>query len=361
MKISKTTMMSIVSLLVALFLVVPMLGSVPGKGPSELRSIPVNVKKAQRLKMSQIASDVRKVVLQYSEESAFGRVRRLIVSDNIIVLDQLDNIMVFDINGRFIRQIGRQYKSRRLGSNIHDIAYDEAEGVLYLSTSDNGVVCLDLQGNLLKEMDLCRPRDAIYVNRGQIMLFSHRDLERVEDGYRNQAKMFVYNSVGENIDSVEVMTEIVDNRIFSFMNTYDYISFVGEQTYLHYPALTSHTFVKDTLYQYNDGKLTPAVKFDFYDIENLFQSEVRIFGLSKIWRTNNYIFVKYSYQHNDYLYVFDERNDSGINAKGGVQDNIHHCGLVEIRPLGHDMFYYTHQEEDPTGESNVDVYIGHFK
>ena len=92
------------------------LTTIQDKGDGHIPSIPVNVKENNRLKLSDIALEVKRIEPEFSEESALGRIRKVqVYNDSIFVLDQYDNLLVFDNNGKYYRQIGRPWKSRSWG------------------------------------------------------------------------------------------------------------------------------------------------------------------------------------------------------------------------------------------------------
>ena len=112
--------------------------TIQDQGDRHLPSIPVNVKENHRLKLSDIAEEVRKIEPEFNEESVLGRVRKVqVYNDSIFVLDQYDNLLVFDNKGKYSRQIGRPWKSRSLGSNFSDFTIDDKDGSVYISTANN--------------------------------------------------------------------------------------------------------------------------------------------------------------------------------------------------------------------------------
>jgi len=46
--------------------------------------------------------------------------------------------------------------------------------------------------------------------------------------------------------------------------------------------------------------------------------------------------------------------------KQGIRNNMTNCGIINIRPLGNNQFYYTRKKESEDNR-NVDIYFGTFK
>ena len=75
-----------------------------------LPSIPVNVKENHRLKLSDIAEEVRKIEPEFNEESVLGRVRKVqVYYDSIFVLDQYDNLLV----AKHLKLVGKSVTERQ--------------------------------------------------------------------------------------------------------------------------------------------------------------------------------------------------------------------------------------------------------
>ena len=336
--------------------------TIQDQGDRHLPSIPVNVKENHRLKLSDIAQEVKRIELEFSEESSFGRVRRLqVYNDSIFVLGLHDNLLVFDNKGKYSRQIGRQWKSRSLGSNFSDFSIDEADGALYLSTSNNDILKFDNQNRVFSISGVRPARAGIYSIDGQLIVFSYQFLEKTDLGLRNQTEMFICSPETGSIDSLIVTRSYPKMSMFSFMTTYDFVSRVADDTYVYVPVLDPETIVRDTVYRFHDNKLLPALKLKFSNDGELNGSGLKAVELKKIWLAGDFVFAEYTYKRENYIYCYDFRTEKGVNTNQGIRDDIFRCGTVEIRPLGNGMFYYTHQKEGTEGERNPDIYIGKFK
>lgn len=353
--------MKLLYVILSLALGLPMT-PIQDEGDGHLPSIPVNVKENHRLKLSDIAHDVKRIELEFSEESSFGRVRRLqVYKDSVFVLDQHDNLLVFDNKGKYARPIGRPWKSRSLGVNFHDFTIDEADGALYISTSKNDILKFDNQNHVFSIKGVRPSRAGIYSIDGQLIVFSYQFLEKTDLGLRNQTQMFICSPETGSIDSLIATRSYPKTSMFSFMTTYDFVSRVADETYVYVPVLDPETIVRDTVYCFHDNKLSPAFKLQFSNEGELDDSGVKTIWLSKIWLSGDYVFAEYTCKKEKYIFCHDFRTGKGVNTKQGIRDDIFRCGTVEIRPLGDGMFYYTHQKEGTEGERNVDLYIGKFK
>lgn len=115
--------------------------TIQDKDNEQIPSIPVNIKENRRLRLSDIALEVKRIEPEFSEESALGRVRKVqVFNDSAFVLDQYDNLLVFDNKGKYCRQIGRPWKNRSLGANFSDFTIDEKDGSVFISTANNDIL-----------------------------------------------------------------------------------------------------------------------------------------------------------------------------------------------------------------------------
>lgn len=328
----------------------------------QIPSIPFNVKENRRLRMSDIALEVKRIELEFSEESALGRVRKVqVFNDSVFVLDQYDNLLVFDNKGKYCRQIGRPWKNRSLGANFSDFTIDEKDGSVFISTANNDILKFDNQNRVFSISGVRPSRAGIYSIDEQLIVFSYQFLEKTDLGLRNQTEMFICSPETGSLDSLIVTRSYPKMSMFSFMTTYDFVSRVADDTYVYVPVLDPETIVRDTVYRFHDNKLIPALKLKFSNEGELDDSGVKTIWLSKIWLSENYVFAEYTYKREKYIFCHDFRTGKGVNAKQGIRDDIFRCGTIELRPLGNDMFYYTHQKEGTEGEKNPDIYIGKFK
>jgi len=233
--------MRLLILIMSLALVIPVITN-QDEDDGQIPSISVNVKENQRLKLSDIALEVKKIEPEFGEESALGRIRRLrVYNDSVFVLDQFDNLLVFDSKGKYVRQIGRPWKSRSLGVNFSDFTID-----------------------------------------GQLIIFSSQFLEKTSSGLRNQTEMFICSPDNGKIDSLMAARSYPEKHLFSFMTTYDFVSQVADDTYVYVPVLDPETIVRDTVYRFHGNKLLPALKLKFSNEGELDDSGVKTVWLRKI-------------------------------------------------------------------------------
>ena len=298
------------------------------------------------MKLSDIALEVKRIEPEFSEESALGRIKKVqVYNDSLFVLDQYDNLLVFDYKGKYYRQIGRPWKSRSWGSNFSDFTIDDGDGSLYILTSRNDIIMFDNQNRSFSINGVRPSRVGIYSVDGQLIVFSCQALEKTSLGQRNQTEMFICSLNNENIDSLIVTRSYLKTTMFSFMTTYDFISRVEDNSYVYVPVLDSETIVRDTVYRFHDNKLLSALKLKFSNEGELDDSGIKTILLAIIRLAGDYVFTDFIYKKENYIFSYDFRAGKGVNKKQGIRDDIFRNGTVEIHPLGYGMYYYTCREE----------------
>lgn len=350
-----------------LFVILSMVLQIPfmtamEKDDGPISSIPVNVKQNHRLKLSEIAQEVKRIEPEFSEESILGRVRKIqVYKDSIFVLDQNDNLLVFDQEGKYHRQVGRSWKGLTGSRNFSDFTIDDRDGSLFISTAKNDILLVD-KHNRSFSLSGVRPfLEGIYSIDGQLIVFSYQALEKTSLGLRNQTEMFICSLDSGNIDSLIVSRSYPKTSMFAFPTIYDFISQVDGNTYVYVPVLDPETFVRDTVYQFHNNQLVPALKLKFSCEGELDDAGVKTIWLSKVWLAGDYLFAEYTYKKVKYLYNYNFNTEVGVNTKQGIYDDIFNSGIIELRPLGNGMFYYTHRKEGTEWEKNPDIFIGTFK
>ena len=76
-----------------------------------LKIVPVNMRENSPVKLSEITGEIKKISLELTDESLIGYIPRIIFKDNqlIIIEGKTEKVMLFDLQGKYIRQIGRAH------------------------------------------------------------------------------------------------------------------------------------------------------------------------------------------------------------------------------------------------------------
>ena len=349
---------------ILLFVVICIISCKQQPESGTLITVPVDVAEDNPVKLSEIADDITKISLELTDESIIGFVQKVIFqNDRLIVLDgSMDaKIMVFDSEGKFIRNISQKGQGPGEFVNINDITFVSKENNIYIATHENKILCFNIDGTFINE---CKVKYPEYINfrEGYLNVFSTSLGEKVEGGYLNQTKLYKIDKECNIADSLIIKSIFSNHLQGAYYLQKHYISQTGKQTFVYYPVLTSEPIVRDTLYELRSNKLIPYLKLHFSDDGTVDSNNIKTKTLLNVWKSGMYIFANYS-KKDQFLFIYNQKTGHGANMKDGIEDDIYNNGKILIAPLQDSYFYYQFSPEtsDNNIEPNPDIYIGKLK
>ena len=330
-----------------------------------IKIIPVNIHEDSPVKLSEITEEIKKISLELTDddESLIGIITKVIYRDDrLIIYDggKTSKVLLFDSEGKYIRQIGRRGQGPGEYNGINDIAYDKSEHIIFIATYGK-ILCYNTEGVFLHECKTHSP-EYIYFQDGYMNLFSTRFGVKVEDGYLNQTTLYRMDRKCNQVDSIIVKSVILNRLSGATFPQMDYMSEVNSQTFLYYPVLTAESIVRDTLYELKERIMIPFLKLRFSDERATSSSGNKTKNLTNIWRSERFVIANYQNKDGNFCFMHDLKTGHSANMRDGFDDDIHHSGKVNIRPLGENYFYYIFTpgltDENLKEEPNPDIYIG---
>ena len=351
--------------------------SCQNEGKGDLLEIPVDIdlKKNEFPLFEIFEGEVMAVELELTDESIIGGiVCACLCNDNIVLVSGgSDDLLVFGIDGKFIRKI--RYKGQgpgELSGSINKMAIDEKKNQLYLSASKK-IVCYDLDGKFIKELSLLQ-HESFYLTgmnfiNDELLIIGEKIVKNGE-AYNKQSAIYRLNDELQLVDSC-----IIRNKYLETLSTtvsyspYDiYFSIIDSTIYSYYPEYLAPKEIpevfRDTLYRFENNRLVPELKLKFnYSNKNLLAN--KNFRLTNIFRTSRFVFVPYCLSSVQYsnLYIYDMIEKKGYNIL--VSDGTLKEGRILVRPFlnNPERFYYslTNLKPDDFEEPNPTLYIGKLK
>ena len=321
-----------------------------------LLTIPVDLSENKPTKLSEITEDIKKISLEFTDESIIGRIEKVIYqNDHLIVLDgSSDNkVLIFDSKGKFIRKIGRKGQGPGEYTRILDIAFDSKDKNIYIAASGGGILCFNINGVFVNEYKI---NYAEYINfrNGYLNVFSTSLGEKVESGFLNQTKLYKIDKECNIADSLVVKSVYLSRVQAADYPIRHYLSHVGEQTFVYYPVLTAEPIVRDTLYELRNNIMIPYLKLRFSDDGAVDSNNNKTKTLLNVWKSGMYVFANYS-KKGSFLFMHNLETGRSANMLDGIEDDIHNNGKIIIAPLQDNYVYY--HFDDETNDDNPDIYI----
>jgi len=342
------------------------------KNQGGLPEIPIDIHQDSSMPLSEITEKMTVIELELTDQSMIGPLTRgVIISKNEVFIATLDKILVFNrTNGKFIRSIGSQGQGPKEYTYILNLALDEKNKRLFISSADQKIASFDFDGNFLKEKRL--PESIIDLNYVNKELFLLADNVRTDStgGVYSHSTIYRMNDDLQTVDSCTIRDlNIKDNNGISAFGTKDYLLKGNKSLFLYYGdvflrANKAAKVLRDTLYRVENSRLIPELKFQFGNDE-----VGKFIHLTSIYRSSRYVFggyLNFVETMKEYLFCYDTKTGKGYNVQSGYTDDINQIeGKVYIRPskLDTETFYYLHTNMKPEDkeEPNPTLYIGKLK
>ena len=226
------------------------------------------------LKYSTIIEDVRFIPLETKNESLFGSINELIVTDDLFfILDKaLKKVLCFDIDGKFKFLIHNLGKGPKEFIEVSDIFVDSTDKNLFLLDSDqNKILKYDFEGNFLKEtiIDFVYPFRSFSVNNGNYLIdFNNRVIPGMFPEL--EFDLITLDSLGKvksrNLAYNKVYNPYMYDHTTCFSNNSDglqYISLLKKSIY----TISGNTIQKKYLLDFGKDNISEKDLLEFKNIE----------------------------------------------------------------------------------------------
>lgn len=261
--------------------------------------------------------DIKPVVLETTQESLIGRIKKVMVYKNrIYVFDQLvsKSLFVFNLDGDFLFKISPYGRGK--GEAMYLTNFDIFdEDIYFLSSLDRKILDYDINGNFVKEIRL---EDFGNFN---LKVFSKKLF--FTGGCSHGTLMDFWNENGKKIKEYKN-----ENRPKQSRGTFKELSVLKDTLFVNIP-------LNDTIWRVTeDKKVNPAFIFDFgekrFPIEKMAtKEEVRkakkkncYFTLESITISNNYIFANFGKDHSFTFFIYNRKTHKSLETKNINYDGI---------------------------------------
>ncbi len=283
-------------------------------------NIPVN--KIEQVKMSDIISEFKVIKLEFTDQSMIGDIQKITVHNGLIyVLDTFGakSLMVFDINGKFIRKIGSLGK----GPGQYLLPKD-----FIIDTDNDEIEIIDNQ------------KINIFLSNGKYLKdykidFASTDFEKLGDNYFLAAGGLEDHYIYKTDNNFKIIEKYIRTAPKSVLGN-AFRPFINKNE-LHF---LFRPLIGDTIYSVSQERAVPIRIVDFgkYKINYeeflskapmerakivICQSNVNQCVMIRYFENDSYIHIIYNMSSKYYQYIYNKKTGSEIHFdKESLTDDI---------------------------------------
>jgi len=280
----------------------------------------------ENLLLSNFSDDVSYIKLKTPQNIIIRRVNDVQIFGNKIYFEETlsETIMVFDMNGNFIKQIGKVGRGPGEYIYLRSFCFDEVSGDLLLYTGPSGTVKrYDPEGEFIEDIFNVPFDDYMYAN-DSLLIFSGFLCTVVRNMPENIFQFLTTTKKGQKIDSVPLPIYSVNNwreTVPGFSGNY------GATKFDNYLLL--HGLSEDTIFHVSGtGEIEARYFLDFGRYNFPFESRYLrnavaelpnyITALSPPFETQNNLWIKFSLHKGAFILNYDKlkRESFVFNYKG---------------------------------------------
>lgn len=305
--------------------------------------VPARLEKNKTL--SDLADSIKLIELETRSNSLITSISELAVTGSNLIVSTIEGrILVFDLDGKFIRSLGKKGDGPGEHNYVSSIAVDESSGKIYI-VSRGKMLVYSSEFDLIEEIRLDFHLDYFRPIGGAYWGISNEYGKAVENGYLNETNLLRLGQRMEPNDTLSLRKAFVEKKTASILGYKDYISRINETTFIYTPVTTNESILRDTLYQLSGLELTPFAKLIFEE-PHTNEKGIKRYWIASIVNSKSYISAVYYNERNEIMnLIHDKANKESYNYKSGVldQDKV----PLLLRPIDpeNDLFYFIKNHE----------------
>lgn len=296
-------------------------------------------KQRKDLPLSEIASDIEYVKLEFTKNSMIKELRGISITDDYIFITSLGvpYVMQFDRKGKFIRQIGTIGRGpKEYILCLYFTVNEKTRQILIRSYGTRKIFCYDFNGVYQKSIDTNgQISQFVTLSTGEIVCSA------IWDNWTNPENFIVLTLDGKG-DTVFLKKSWFYSNFKSTFFSNNIICSNKDSVFIN-------EYYRDTIYLYKNRNLIPHFILlwdnlkdpDIYSMMSYGEKEIRdnsakIFHLKLFQTTSNYFYMYYQYQYKNYLGRFNKKTKElyfyeGLNQQGCLKNDFD--GGISVNPL----------------------------
>jgi len=256
-------------------------------------NIKKNINNVKAINLSEIGTELSYIPLETSPECLIPEISKVEIVDSYIFVNATKSLLLFDIDGKFIRQIGSEGRGPEEYLSVSDFCVDKEQDEIYIISAPK-LLIFGFNGVLKESVKLSfRPSQIILKDKKNLMYH-------------------LYNVPGRySMEDSWIITDKKGTILCRYKNSLERTSQPGliiPRTPLYMYNNTAHfmEFGIDTLYYFQKDQKKPYAIFNFGDLkmdtdplltpETLKKISKMLFekiSITSIYENTNYLFLKF--------------------------------------------------------------------
>ena len=131
-----------------------------------------NIRNIKTINLRDIGKELEYIPLETTSECLIGSIKDVEFNDTYIFVSQVDRLLQFEINGKFIRQIGSQGRGPEEYLSVGDFCINNLTQEIYI-LSYHQILVFDFNGHLKRTFKVSEvPSEVISIDRNRFMFHS---------------------------------------------------------------------------------------------------------------------------------------------------------------------------------------------
>jgi len=314
--------------------------------------INIDISKKSKVPLSEIADNVVAIPLETADYCLLKRIDNIEIFEGLYYVHDMRSVFVFDQEGKFVRQIGKQGRGPGEYNQLFDFCINRTERQIYL-ISTSFIHVFDIDGNFIKQSRISAPGHVFFANNHLYHQHSYLHYENERGNIQMDYFFSIYDSAFNKVSTTLINSDEFGKDSFkSIGNAYFITKDLDDQRvyFFHAKINFDHFPRTDTLYVLNDNRREPYITIRTEGIQG-----------GGAFLARPYVLVNVP----DGQFVYHIETRQGKYAYQGFIDDFFDTGHTLIRPVPHEnMFFFTKETEYSENikmEPNPTLYLGYFK
>lgn len=274
---------------------------------SSFSKISISTKSLTNLSFPEIISNYKVISLEYNDRSLFKDASKIIIRDSLIIIQDSDALIIFDLEGKFLSRISKKGRGPGEYIQIIDFAYISSLGLIAIADYGKLVIY---------------KKDGTFVSSKKTIWKSF-NLASIDSLFFVITPIFASGNKDKDYNLVltDYNLEIIDKRIPLPIFEGPFFAIYGPRDRFNKLSnnITFHSYQGDTIYYISKKKISPKIILGFdkkaHVLGILPEDDSDIYSGINYREDKTYLFITYINDDQQYLYLEKKSTNKSIHCR----------------------------------------------